>query len=90
MPTTYFISQDEYDDFMSEPDTEPFVRLDVVQRELDSAESLVAQLIGHARTLGYNVEPPKNWMERLERELDGAVIEVDGVASVLAERSIRR
>lgn len=69
---THFISQEEYDDFMSEPDTQPFVRLDAVQRQLDSAESVVAQFTGRAQALGYNVDPPKNWMERLEQELDGA------------------
>ena len=80
---TYHISQDEYDDFMSEPDTKPFVRLDAVQRELDSAESLAAQLTGRAQALGYSVDPPKNWMERLERELDDAIVPVDSISFIV-------
>jgi hypothetical protein len=75
-----YISEDEYEDFMSEPDTEPFTRLDVVQQQLDSAESVVAQFTGRAQALGYSVDPPKNWMDRLERDLDGAIVPVDSVS----------
>lgn len=75
-----YISQNEYDDFMNEPDTEPFANLDVVQRELDSSESVVAQFTGRAQALGYSVDPPSNWMDRLERELDGATVPVDSIS----------
>lgn len=79
------VSQEEFDDFMSEADTEPYVDLGIVQRQLDSAESVVAQLTGRAQALGYSVDPPKNWMERLELELGDDPIPVD-VAMLVEDR----
>lgn len=70
----HHISQEEYDDFMNEPDTEPFIR--TVQRQLNSSESVVAA----GEILGYSADPPKHWTEKLEMELDGAVVEVDAVS----------
>jgi hypothetical protein len=78
-----YINEDEYEDFMNEPDTEPFARLDLVQRELDSSESVVAEFTGRAQALGYSVDPPQNWMDRLEQELDGATVPVDSISFLI-------
>lgn len=79
---TIHISQTEFDnhdpadhdfgfDFsdVDEP-TQPFVRISVAQAELDTAESVVNQLLGTAQVLGYSVDPPKHWAEQLNEDLD--------------------
>lgn len=81
---TNFISQEEYDEFMDEAPTDPFVDLTYVQRLLDSTESVVAEFTGRAQVLGYHADQPQTWMERLELELGDTAVEVDE-AMVMSE-----
>lgn len=67
---TFSISQDEFDDFMDEPDTTPATSIIVVQAELNSMKS-VASFTSMAESLGYKTNvSPKHWTEKLLDDLD--------------------
>lgn len=69
----------QLDDFMDEEPTLPHTRLDVVQQELDTAESVASsQFLAQAMTLGYSVNPPKYW-NTLEVECDGETVMVEAM-----------
>lgn len=56
-------------EFLDEEPTHPIVQVRAVQAQLDTAESLTEELIAGARALGYSVDPPKHWTERVEASL---------------------
>jgi hypothetical protein len=71
---TIKITQAEFDDFMLEEDTTPYLSVSAAEQELNSGESILGQFTARARQLGYadRSEERPHWTERLIEELDGA------------------
>lgn len=74
---TVHISQDDFDDFMAECDTDPYlpVSVQVARSELGSAQSVVDELVGAAGVHGYRTDAPRSWADQLEEDLTAAEVE---------------
>ena len=64
---TTFISQDDFDDFMEECDTDPFILL-TVEKQINSATSLVS--FAAAARAKAPANEPTHWTEQLLNELE--------------------
>lgn len=72
-------------DFLDEEPTDPFlpVTVQVARAELDSATSVVGEILGRAQAHGYRTDAPRHWTERLELDLERARVGADEVSLIV-------
>lgn len=66
------LTQEEYDDFMEEPETQPFAH---IEQQLNGAES-VAEFNARGKELGYD-KPTPHWTDLFSEELAQAEVEIE-------------
>lgn len=82
---TIQIDQNEYDDFMDEEETSPYLALSA---QLNSATSVAgAEFSAMGGALGYSTEAPKHWTDRLSDELDA--VPVDEINTLYVQEEYR-
>ncbi len=82
---TIEITQNEYDDFMDEEETSPYLALSA---QLNAATSVAgAEFSAMGGALGYSTERPTHWTERLSDELDA--VPVDEIFNRFAQEEHR-